>query len=131
MRPSPASQLKLALLVTVTLWISALGLLVCAVGFTLGGGFSPVVALVPTAAILLGGSHAAVGWAQQRWEDTRTVSRLGLSSSAAAGFGLGLAGALMLRAETPWVIGTLPTVACLVGLVGAMRFSGRGPASEK
>ena len=121
--PRLASRTKLVLLVMSTLWVSTAGLTFCAVGFALGGGFSPMVAIIPASAILWGASHAAVGWAQDRWPDTGALNRLGLSFAAAADFELGWAGIFKFKVDANWLVGALPTLGGLACLVAAMTLS--------
>jgi hypothetical protein len=123
---SPASRLKLTVLVAVTLWACSFFLLSCAVGFMLAGGFSPPLALVPASAILLAGCHAAVGWAQRWWEDLRGVNRHALSGFATLGFGLGLAAMLALGAKAPWLTALVPTASSALCLAAVMRFTDPG-----
>ena len=125
-----ASCIKLALAVVSALWLSTACLFGCAVGFMLGGGFSPVVALIPAFAIVLGVAHGVVGWAQDRWNDLFAFKRLHLSASASLGFALGWAAVVVFGipnrwsgSETSWLVWALPTLGCLVGLGAVLAWS--------
>lgn len=139
-RASAASCIKLALVMVASLWLSAACLFGCAVGFALGGGFSPAVALIPALAIVLGVAHGMVGWAQDRWNDLFECKRLHLSASASLGFVLGWVAVFVSGvpsrfsgSETHWLTWALPTLGCLLGLgavIGAARMSWPGAPGQ-
>jgi hypothetical protein len=131
-RPSASSCFKLAFVVVASLWLSTACLFGCAVGFALGGGFSPAVALIPAFAIVFGVAHSVIGWAQERWNDLFEYKRLRLSASASLGFVVGWAAVFVFEvpnrwsdSRTSWLMWALPTLGCLLCLGAVIAWSGR------
>ncbi len=127
-----ASCIKLALAMVSALWLSTAGLFGCAVGFVLGGGFTPAVASIPAFAILLGVAHSVAGWAQDRWNDLFEFKRLHLSAAASLGFVAGWGAVFGFGipnrasgSETNWLLWALPTLGCLAGLAAVFAWPRR------